>query len=202
MLKVIGAGFGRTGTDSMREALNLVGAGPCHHMFEVLGDERQKRLWRALAQGTAPDWPAVFDGFASCVDWPSAAYWRQLADYYPDARVLLTWRTAESWWTSFERTILPVIRQSTDRESLGVALIAEQVFGGRPDDRAHAIATYESHVEEVKATIAPERLLVHPLGSGWAPLCRHLGLPVPDEPFPRRNAAEDFRAAVGAVERR
>lgn len=201
MLKVIGTGFGRTGTDSMREALNTLGVGPCHHMFEVLGSDDQQRRWRALAQGGAPDWPAIFAGFSSCLDWPSAAYWRDLTAYYPDAKVLLTWRSAESWWVSFERTILAVIKASTDRESLGVALIAEQVFAGRPDDRAHAIATYEAHVEEVKATIAPERLLIYPAGSGWEPLCRHLGVTVPDMPFPRRNAADDFHIAVETRER-
>lgn len=114
----------------------------------------------------------------------------------------LTWRTAESWWASFERTILAAIKAATDPGSLGVALVAEQVFGGRPDDRAHAIATYEAHVEEVKAAIPPERLLVYPVGSGWGPLCRHLRLPVPEEPFPRRNASGDFHAAVEAAERR
>ncbi|MCB2137195.1 MAG: sulfotransferase family protein [Rhodobacteraceae bacterium] len=202
MLRVIGAGFGRTGTDSMREALNMLGVGPCHHMFEVNRDERQQDMWRALAQGAAPDWPALFAGYASCVDWPSTAYWRELAAFCPDARVVLTWRSAESWWASFERTILPVIRSSQDEQSLGVALIARQVFGGRPDDRAHAIATYEAHVEEVKATIAPDRLLIYPVGAGWDPLCRHLGLPVPDEPFPQRNSSAEFQAAVEQAEPR
>ncbi len=202
MLKVIGAGFGRTGTDSMREALNLLGVGPCHHMFEVLQNERQQKMWRALAQGATPNWPELLRGFSSCVDWPSAAYWRELAKFCPDAMVVLTWRTAESWWASFERTILSVIKASTDPDSLGVALVAEQVFGGRPDDRAHAIATYEAHVEEVKATISPDRLLIYSVGSGWEPLCRHLGLPVPDAPFPRRNASDDFHAAVEAAEKR
>lgn len=201
MLKVIGAGFGRTGTDSMREALNMLGVGPCHHMFEVLPDDRQRQMWLALVRGAVPDWPEIFRGFASCVDWPSAAYWRELAEFYPEAKVILTWRTAESWWASFERTILTVI-DAENPDSLGAAILAERVFGGRLGDRDHAIATYEAHVEEVKATISPERLLIYPAGSGWEPLCRHLGLPVPDAPFPRRNASDDFHAAVEAAENR
>lgn len=197
MLRVIGTGFGRTGTDSMREALNRLGAGPCHHMAEVLNDPEQKRLWRALARGAAPDWPRLFAGFGSCVDWPSAAYWREIIAAYPEARVLLTWRSAESWWASFERTILDVIRSSEDPDSLGVALIAEQVFGGRPDDRAHAIATYEAHVAEVMATVPPGRLLVHRIGDGWAPLCTHLGVAVPSEPYPHRNRTTEFHSRFG-----
>ncbi len=192
-IKVIGAGFGRTGTDSMREALIILGFGSCHHMMEVMGNEEQKQLWRALAQGAAPDWNRLLAGYASCVDWPSAYYWRELADFYPQARVILTYRSTESWWESFEKTILVGIENSTDPESLGLALIARQVFGGRAHDRAHAIAVYEANVEAVRRSVAPERLLVHNLGDGWAPLCAHLGVPVPSQPYPSRNSASDFR---------
>ena len=92
VLRVIGTGFGRTGTDSMREALNILGFGPCHHMFEVNNDPEQKRLWRALAKGATPDWERLFAGYASCVDFPSAFYWRELLEAYPDAKAILTWR--------------------------------------------------------------------------------------------------------------
>ena len=196
-LRVIGAGFGRTGTDSMREALTILGLGPCHHMFEVNADPGQVAAWRALAAGGAPDWERLLGGFASCVDWPSAHYWRELAALYPEATVLLTWRSAESWWRSFERTLLPMIRNSTDPASLGRALIAEQVFGGRPDDAAHAMAVYEANVAAVKAEIPPERLLVHEIGAGWEPLCAHLGVGVPDVPFPHANSSETFRRERG-----
>ena len=102
-IKVIGAGFGRTGTDSMREALTILGFGPCHHMSEIMANDEQKRLWRALAQGAAPDWNQLLAGYTSCVDWPSAHYWRDLVEFFPEARVILTWRSAESWWASFEQ---------------------------------------------------------------------------------------------------
>ena len=184
-LKVIGAGFGRTGTDSMREALTILGFGPCHHMFEVIGNEDQKRLWRTLAQGGAPDWNALFAGYSSCVDWPSAHFWRELAAFYPQAKILLTYRSPESWWESFENTLLARLKDSTDPQSLGVALVAQRVFGGRPADRAHAIATYEANVRDVLAAVPRERLLVHHLGDGWEPLCRHLGVAVPDTPYPK-----------------
>jgi hypothetical protein len=195
-LRVIGTGFGRTGTDSMREALNTLGFGPCHHMFEVNRDPEQKRLWRALAKGAAPDWERLFAGYASCVDFPSAVYWRELLAAYPDAKAILTWRPADDWWRSFERSIGAVMRDGADPDSVGVALVARQVFGGRPLDRDHVVGVYEKHVAEVRATVPPDRLLVHELGDGWPPLCAHLGVPVPDRPYPHRNTAADFEAAL------
>ena len=194
-LQVIGPAFGRTGTDSMREALKILGLGPCHHMLEVNASEEQKRMWRALVQGAPPRWDQLFAGYGSAMDWPSAYYWRELIAFYPQAKVVLTYRTAESWWKSFEQTIVQGIQQSTEPESLGVALVRDKVFGGRLD-RDHAIAMYEENVKAVKATVAPERLLVHTLGDGWEPLCAHLGVPVPAQPYPSRNTTNDFRNMI------
>src|SRR5262245_38813123 len=118
-LRLIGTGFGRTGTDSMREALDMLGFGPCHHMRDVNANETQKRLWRARARGEAVAWDELFDGYQSCLDWPSAYYWRELIHVYPHARVVLTYRTPESWWTSFEQTILHAMSDSVDQASLG-----------------------------------------------------------------------------------
>lgn len=198
-LRVIGAGFGRTGTDSMREALTILGLGPCHHMREVNADAHQKAMWRAQARGEGPGWEALLAGYQSAVDWPAAFWWRELAADHPDAKVILTWRPAEAWWESFAQTILPGITASTDRESLGVALIAQRVFDGRPGDRDHAIARYEENVAAVKAEIPPERLLVHAATDGWDPLCAFLGVPVPEVAYPSRNSAEAFRAVWGAA---
>ena len=192
-LKVIGAGFGRTGTDSMREALDMLGFGPCHHMFEVIGNEEQKRLWRAFVAGTPTGWDQLFAGYSSCVDWPSAYYWPDLIRAYPEAKVILTHRSAESWWASFEKTILDGLHKSTDPASLGLALIKAQVFGGRPDDRGHAMALYEANVNAVKTTVPKERLLIHELGDGWGPLCEFLGVPTPTQPYPSRNSASEFQ---------
>lgn len=194
-MKLIGTGFGRTGTDSMREALNMIGAGPCHHMREVQGDEAHRDLWRAAVAGDGPiDWDVLLDGYASCVDWPTAHYWPELLRRWPEAKVLLTWRDAESWWRSFEKTILPVILESTDGQSMGLGLIRDKVFGGRADDRDHAVAVYEANIARVTAEVPAERLLVYPVGSGWAPLCDFLGVPVPDAPFPRINSAAEFNS--------
>ena len=193
-LKVIGTGFGRTGTDSLREALNILGFGKCHHMFEVIDNGDQKRLWREKAKGGPVPWDLLFEGYQSCVDWPSAHYWPELIKAYPDARVILTWRSPESWWQSFAQTILPGITAGTDEEALGKTLIRDQVFSGRMSDRLHAIDTYNKNVDLVRQIVHADRLLIHELGDGWDALCAHLGVPIPDMPYPRRNAAGDFSA--------
>jgi len=192
-LKVIGAGFGRTGTDSMRHALNILGVGPTLHMYELADGTPLRQRWFDLVQGGTPDWDALTEGYNSCVDWPAAHYWRELSAAYPDAKVLLTMRSAESWWTSYEATILKYIRLA-DPESISYPLLAKTVFDGRPGDRDHAIEVYNRNVADVIATIAPERLLIHNLGDGWPPLCDWLGLPVPDQPYPSGNNAQDFVA--------
>ncbi|MBT8473965.1 MAG: sulfotransferase family protein [Alphaproteobacteria bacterium] len=191
-LKVIGAGFGRTGTDSLRKALNILGMGPTHHMFEVISDPEQIRLWRARVRGEDIGWDSLLAGFTSCVDWPTAHYWPELVALNPQAKVVLTWRTPESWYASYSKTILPLTQEPHDPDSLGRMLIGEQVFGGRGADPAHAMAVYDANVEAVKATVPADRLLVHELGDGWAPLCAHLGVPVPDIPYPRGNDSDEF----------
>jgi hypothetical protein len=191
-LQVIGTGFGRTGTDSMREALNILGVGPCHHMFEVTQNPVMKARWRAfVGTGKAPDWEALFEGYPSCVDWPSAHYWRELIVAYPDARVILTWRPAESWWASYEKTLMVFQQDCVDQESVGYRTI-DMVFGKRFEDRDYVIGLYEANVAAVKAMVPAERLLVHKIGDGWAPLCTHLGVAVPDVPYPRKNSTVEF----------
>ena len=200
-LSVIGAGFGRTGTESMKLALEALGIGTCHHMKEVLAKPEQVALWRSAAAGALPDWDEAFAGYDCAVDWPAAYFWRELSAYYPDAKIVLTVRSSESWHASMERTIFKTVRASTDRASLGLKLIAEGVFGGRVDDRAHAIAVYEKNSADVQAAFTQDRLLTYTLGEGWEPLCRFLGKAVPDTPFPRSNSSEEFNSAMSQVNR-
>ena len=194
-LKVIGTGFGRTGTDSMREALEILGFGPCHHMRELKNNLEHERLWRKVVSGETPDWDLLLGDYVSCVDWPTAYYWPQLVETFPEARVILTWRTAESWWESFEKTILPGILSFTETEETtkNTELIGPRVFHDRPDDRKHCMAVYEANVAAVKEQVPDDQLLVHKLGDGWEPLCAHLGVPVPGIPYPHSNNAESFQ---------
>lgn len=195
-LEIIGAGFGRTGTDSLREALNILGFGPCHHMFEVTNNPLMKSRWRAFMADGVPDWDALFEGYRSCVDWPSVHYWRELVDAYPQARVILSWRDPESWWTSYEATLLKYFQTTEDHDSVGFRIF-EKAFGERAADRDHILGVYRDHIAEVIATVPEDRLLVFKLGDGWEPLCEHLGVPVPDQPYPFRNTTAEHGKTVG-----
>jgi hypothetical protein len=200
-LAVVGAGFARTGTKSLKLALEQLGFGPCHHMFEVFDHPEQLTFWQAAARGDLPDWDAVFADFGSCVDWPSARYWREIAAHYPDAKVVLSVRPAEQWINSIHATILPAMLDRGDHiaeatranKEMANEIVIEQTFGGRLDDADHAMAVFNAHNAEVQRTISPERLLTYTVAEGWAPLCDFLGVAVPETPFPRTNTTEEFR---------
>lgn len=206
-LSVIGAGFGRTGTLSLKAALEQLGFGPCHHMAEVLANPRQLPWWAAAARGEPVEWDEVLEGYRATVDWPSAYFWRELAAAYPAAKVVLSTRDADAWYASFENTILRVVG-AMDRIAdphiratveMGGRLIGEGVFDGRAGDPDHAKAVFRAHNNEVRAAIPAERLLVFEVGEGWQPLCAFLEVPVPEAPFPNLNDAEQFRALVGGT---
>ena len=191
-LSVIGAGFGRTGTLSMKSALELLGFGPCHHMGEVNASPVQRDQWRAIAAGDPADWDSVFSGYHSCVDWPAAFYWKALSVHYPQAKIILTTRSSQSWYKSIRKTIFASVGRSKDPDSLGVKLIAQTIFSGKLNDERNAIEIYEKNIAEVKASFDSGRLLVYRLGDGWQPLCRFLERPVPDAPYPRTNSSSNF----------
>ena len=194
-LSVIGAGMGRTGTNSLRLALNQLGMGPCHHMFEVMANPEQVPIWRAAGRGELPDWDNAYAGYRSAVDWPTAYFWRELATHYPEAKVILTVRDPDDWFESVSKTIGPKMDPATnDPASFGVAVIGQKVFGGRVTERDHAISAFERHNENVRSALPADRLLVYRTGDGWEPLCAFLGIPVPTEPYPRSNDTASFLA--------
>ncbi len=199
-LQIIGPGFGRTGTNSLKVALEHLGFGPAHHMFEVRDHHEQLPAWQALARGEPGNWDAVFAGYRSQVDWPGARYWRELAAYYPDARVVLTVRDPDQWFDSVEKTISPFMAGRgtyddpyiNDVADMAYRLIVAGVFDDRMTDRAHATAVFRAHIAEVKAAIPAARLLVFDVAEGWEPLCAFLGCPVPAISFPRLNSTRQF----------
>ena len=200
-LEVIDPGFGRTGTLSLKHALDHLGLGPCHHMEEIFLHPEQVAHWQAIAAKKPVDWSAVFSGYRSQVDWPGAHVWREPAAAYPKAKVVLTVRPEASWWDSFSQTIgrfaatyremplPPHIRAMVDA---WMALAGQETFGGVFDNRESALAAYRRRTEEVRAAIPPERLLVFDVAEGWEPLCRFLGKPAPGIPFPHVNTNEEF----------
>lgn len=204
-LKVIGPGFGRTGTASLKLALEQLGFGPCHHMFEVNEDApEQIAYWETAANGGPNDWDKVFAGFHSQLDWPGCRYWRELAAYYPDAKVVLSVREVEGWIKSYKATIAPYIvkrgkfeTEMRNRKSeLVCKIVADQTFDGKYLDEDHLRAVFNTHISDVQATIAPERLLTFDVREGWEPLCAFLDVPVPDGPFPRTNSTAEFQKDI------
>jgi hypothetical protein len=193
-LKVIGSGLGRTGTMSLKLALTMLDFGPCHHMVEVFPRPESLPLWIAAGAGH-PDWEAIFDGFQSMVDYPGCKFWRQLADYYPDAKVLHSVRDPDSWFESTQATIFApngAARNPPPHMAAFFGMLLAD-FGDRIDDRAFMTDYFRRHTEAVKAAIPAERLLIYQTGEGWEPLCAFLGAPVPREPYPQVNSREEFQ---------
>ncbi len=210
-LRVIGAGFGRTGTLSMKAALEQLGYDKCHHMLEVFPSDAQLNMWHRISQGDTPDWDAVFDGFQASVDFPSSGYWRELAEHYPDAKIILTTRSFDSWYESANETIWPVSRdipgwltvvpKVRKIKQMTYGAIWDRLFGGRFENKEAARQVFEQHEADVKATFPAERLLVFHPKEGWEPLCTFLGKPVPDGDFPNVNDRADFKKRIGLFRR-
>jgi hypothetical protein len=209
-LKVIGAGFGRTGTLSLKLALEQLGLGPCYHMVEVNAHPEHDAMWLALARGEASDWRPMLKGYASTVDWPATYFWKQLAAANPEAKIVLTLRDPEVWYASTAATIFarmiefealraetlradptavdPVRRRHMEMVN---TIVVEKTFGGSLD-KDHAIAVFNAHNEDVRRTVPREKLLVYESGEGWEPLCAFLDVPVPATPYPKVNTTGDF----------
>lgn len=197
-LKIIGAGVGRTGTYSLRTAINHLGFGPCHHMEEVMKHMPvQLPLWQAARNGKL-DWAAIFNGYGSAVDWPAAGYFRELHKAYPQAKFILTVRSPESWAASFSETIYALLASKNqapphmqDWLDMGTAVVEKSGFPSGLDTAALAKA-FTAHNEAVKAAIPARNLLVYEVKQGWEPLCSFLGKPVPTEAFPKTNDRAGF----------
>lgn len=200
-LQLIGAGFGRTGTNSLKIALEMLGYGPCYHMLELQRRPQDLPYWWQAIRNVAVDWNRLFAEYRSAVDWPVCSFWEPLSRVYPNAKIILTERDPERWYDSAANTIFDAMERPPDnfsaearaRLEMARALVVDQVFGGRHRDRKHAIETYLAHNERVRQTVPAARLLVFDPASGWEPLCRFLGVDPPDEPYPLVNTREQYR---------
>lgn len=216
MLDVIGSGFGRTGTASLKAALEYLDFGPCYHMFEVIARPERMSYWSDALDGHVVDWNEVFDGYRSTVDWPGTAFWRELTEAYPDAKVIHTVRDPEKWYESTYNTIYQIaLRMGGDLSEMSPEerSFAEQLFPaihkmlwkGTFDDRfedpEYAMKVFEQHNAEVQRAIPAERLLVYRIGDGWQPLCDFLGVPVPEADFPHVNDTASLPNLVEQVRR-
>ncbi len=194
-LSVIGAGFGRTGTMSLKLALEALGVGRCYHMVEVFPNPAAPDLWIQALDGRLGDWEKIFADYGATTDVPGCLFYKELAEAYPDAKVILTTRDPDKWFASTQATIFA----DSTHASLGDRKLLEMMqrlvmamFDGRIHEHDHCIEIFQRHNAEVVRAIPPERLLVYDVAEGWEPLCRFLGKPVPDRPYPQANSREEF----------
>lgn len=202
MLQVIGAGLPRTGTTSLKAALEQLLGGPCYHMFEFF--ERVKEhgvLWWQALDGDLDKLDTVLDGWAAAVDWPTSLFWGELSERHPEALVVLSHRgSAQTWWDSVDRTVWAGMRRPSPNpmvEPWNEKLRARFGLGEDWDDPAIAMAAYDRHFDDVIAHVPAERLLVWEASDGWEPLCAALGVEVPEADFFHRNTAAEFRERSG-----
>ncbi|HWD50807.1 MAG TPA: sulfotransferase [Acidimicrobiales bacterium] len=199
-LKVVGAGVGRTGTNSLKIALEQLLGEPCHHMFEVFVNPAQIPEWTEAIEGRPVDWSTMPKGYAALVDWPGASFWPELSTANPDALVLLSVRDPESWYQSASNTIFQMLDNAPPE--MGPWLEAMRTllrdrFSDRLDDPAAMMDAYVRHNDAVRRAIPPERLLEWTPTDGWGPICERLGLEVPGDPFPKTNDTKQWRADLG-----
>jgi hypothetical protein len=202
-LAVIGAGFGRTGTLSLKLALEQLGFDPCYHMAEVLTHPEHDAMWLALARGETSDWPPPLSAYKAIVDWPGVSFWKQFAAANPHAKIVLTLRDAEAWYASCTATIFARMEDGlrtppsdpARRRHLQMVndIVIERTFGGSLA-KANVLRVFNAHNDDVRDSVPPERLLVYRAGEGWEPLCHFLGRPVPADPYPAVNTRADFNA--------
>jgi hypothetical protein len=193
-LKIIGAGWGRTGTTSMKHALGLLGYA-CHDMEDLFRDWKQADLFLEASHDPSFDWERIFGSYDATVDFPGCLFWRELAAFYPEAKVVLTVRPSADYYASYVATIRdPMV--DPDAYPAWNAMVREVIvpraFDGDPGDRDVVISSFERHNAAVQAAIPGDRHLVYNVSEGWPPLCEFLGQPAPAVPFPNRNRREDW----------
>ena len=199
-LQVIGAGFGRTGTSSLKTALEFLGFGPCYHMFEVANEPYHVDLWNQANKGEDINWQKLFEEYRSAVDWPVCAFLEELIDIYPAAKVILTYRDPSEWYESACATIfnfMEIGMRHPDPEArkqieMIRQLILDGVFAGKYKNRDYAIYIYNKHIEKIDKLVPAERLLKYKVTQGWEPLCHFLDVPIPSVPFPWLNDRRSF----------
>ncbi|TCK18551.1 hypothetical protein DFR30_1829 [Thiogranum longum] len=194
-LKVIGAGMGRTGTASLKVALEALGVGRCYHMSEVLKNPECTADWVNVAAGKA-DWDGIFSDYSATVDNPGCNYWKELAAYYPDAKVILTVRDANKWFDSTNETIHSVEFAAFIKNSPFGEMVQKTIWDrmqNRMQDSVYMVDFFTRRSAEIVASIAADRLLVYQVSEGWEPLCRFLDVPVPDMAFPRINSRDETK---------
>jgi hypothetical protein len=200
MLKVVGAGVGRTGTHSLKEALETLLGGTCHHMIEVFAHPEEVPVWIDAVDGNEVHWGELMKPYTAQVDWPGASFWPELSHFNPDALVILSVRDPDEWYTSCSNTIfagMPGMIENGDAWMAALLRLFADRFSDQIADRDAMTAAFEKHNDAVRAGVPKERLLEWTTSDGWDPICERLGVAVPDEPFPLTNTTAQFREMIG-----
>ena len=194
-LRVVGAGLARTGTLSLKLALERLLGAPCYHMREVFAHPEHVSIWHKAALGIMPQWPEFFAAYAAAVDSPAAYFWPELITAFPEALVILSVRDADAWWRSVSESIFRADQLAKPREWLAMrqALYAARWITN-VQDREATLKAFEAHNARVRNSVSADRLLIWHLGDGWEPICRALHLPIPAEPFPHVNTLAEWQA--------
>lgn len=217
-LKVIGTGLGRTGTYSLKLAIEQLGVGKCYHMVELFQQPERLKYFKKAEKGEKVNWNELFDGYKAAVDYPVARYYKQITEFYPEAKVIHTLREPEEWYESASATIfwaskpysLRILKlavhlpfSSEARRRIPVLMynrkLSELEFGKDLKNKEKVIKRYNKHYEEVIKTIPDNRLLLFDPKSGWEPLCRFLKLPIPLIPYPKSNTRKEFLDRVNII---
>jgi hypothetical protein len=215
-IKLIGAGFPRTGTTTLKSSLEILGFNKCYHMKELLVKPDQLPLWLRLENTGTTDWDKLYDGFEATVDFPGYPFYKEHMKQYPDAKVILTVRPFDKWYVSVHSTIWtagpqnlkeklkmmskmlfnPRLRKVINCIKFVKRVLWAKQFQGRFEDLAFAEQIYNQHIADVKAYVPAEKLLVYDVSEGWKPLCDFLGVPEPQDKLPHLNKKENFKVML------
>lgn len=218
-IKIVGAGFPRTGTNTLKQALEQLGYSKTYHFKEMIANPTDLQYWLTLEQTGTTNWDALYDGFEASVDLPAYPWYMEHMEKYPDAKVILTVRPFDKWYDSLYNTIYqagprtlpeklvmlskllfnPRLRAMIKCVKFAKRRIFEVELQGKFEDKAFAEKVFNDHIEKVKATVPADKLLVYDVRDGWGPLCKFLGVPEPAEALPHLNKKENFKTMLAEM---
>ncbi|MBT8257500.1 MAG: sulfotransferase family protein [Bacteroidia bacterium] len=212
-IKIIGAGCPRTGTTTLKRSLETLGYSRVYHMKELLVNPQRLKYWEQLDATGDTDWDALYDGFDATVDFPGYPWYKEHMKRYPDAKVILTVRDFDSWYKSVDSTVFragpqtpgekikmltKLLLSSRARKVVKCIKFFKRTFfadrlHNKFGDKEYARKFWEGHIEDVKASVPADNLLIYDVRDGWGPLCAFLGVAEPADPLPHLNKKENFK---------
>lgn len=199
-MEIIGAGFGRTGTNSLKIAIETLGFRPCYHMYEVTQNPSHINFWNKAASNAPVEWIDFFKSYKATVDWPASAFIPQIYNAFKSSKVIITVRDPEEWYQSAKKTIFLTMAnwekneniETRDRMGMAKKIILDGIFSGKHENKDHCIDVFNKHIDDVSKVVPKENLLVFDVSEGWVPLCEFLNVEVPNGVFPHTNTRANF----------